>query len=375
MNRRVEAFVTAVGFPQDLQNLDHMVQKNIEHGERLPRVLDIDLIIEGSRTRLNWSVPPWAQPGDIAVFYCTVRSRASASRLRRDIDIAEIESEGSDESEIEELRQAYREILDHAVDRAALFAGRFVAVGRVASWPYDGAGAHFRDRLFADIDDVVVLSEPVLASEIRDVFQVRRAATISRMNAEAFGAFKRVADPQLPRWARAAKIGLDAHPKANWRDLVSNSEYRPRTEDEFREFVVTPLLEELSGSADGILVECRTMRRGKWTGYVDNLVRIADDWIPIECKLRIPSEKAMLRQAKRYIGCSKAIGTLGFLRGSEIRLSRSATCWILDASGLYLMDRSGFVECDIETPLHRLGELALMPIARIGSLLSGETSA
>lgn len=373
--KRVEAFVTAIGFPQDLQTLDYMVQKNIEHREKPPRVLDIDLIIEGSQSRLDWSVPPWAQPDDIAVFYCTARSEKSAAKLRRDIEIAEIESDDSDESEIEELRQVYREILDHAVDRTHQLAGRLVAVGRVASWPYDGAGAHFRDRLFADIADVVVLAEPVPVSKIRDVFQVRRAATISRMNAEAYGAYRRIADRQLPRWACTAKIGLEAHPEATWRDLVSSKEYRPRTEDELREFVIGPLLQELSGSADGVLGECRTMRRGKWTGYVDNLVRIADSWVPIECKLRIPSESAMLRQVRRYIGCSKAIGTLGLSRGAEVRLSKSSTCWVFDASGLYLMDRNGFVGCDIETPVHRLSEMALMPMPQIGVLLTAGASA
>lgn len=348
-----------------------MVQKNIEHRERPPKVLDIDLIVNGSQTRLNWSVPPWAQPGDIAVFYCTARSEQSAAKLRRDIEIAVIESDDSDESEIVELRQVYREILDHAVVRTREFAGRLVAVGRVASWPYAGAGAHFRDRLFADIDDVVVLEQPVPVSKIKDVFQIRRAATISRMNAEAYGAFKREADRQLPRWAKTARIGLDAKSKATWRDLVAGEEYRPRTEDELREFVISPLLQELCGSADGLLFECRTMRRGKWTGYVDNLVRVADNWVPIECKLRIPSESAMLRQVRRYIGCTKAISTLGIWRGAEVRLAKPATCWIFDACGLYLMDRRGFVGCDIQAPIHTLGEVAKMTKERLSRVLSG----
>lgn len=370
MARRVEAFVTAIGFPKDLQSLDDMVQKNLEHVDALPRALDLDLIIEGSSSRLNWSVPPWAQPGDIVIFYSTARSLASATKLRREIEVAEIDVDDGDASEVERIRQAYREILDHAVDRSQDFAGRFVAIGRVASWPYDGAGAHFRDRMFADIDDVFVLSEPPLASEIRDMFQVRRAATISRVNAEAYRAFKRLVGRQLPAWARTAKIGLDAVPGMDWRTLISCGQYRPRTEDELREFVVTPLLLELSGSSQGVMAECRTMRRGKWTGYVDNLVLIGERWIPIECKLRIPSEKAMLRQIKRYIGCSKAMGTLGLARGLEVRLSSPPTCWVLDSSGLYQMDRKGFVECDIETPLYNLSDLATPPIARIAALLS-----
>lgn len=157
----------------------------------------------------------------------------------------------------------------------------------------------------------------------------------------------------------------------DWRTLVAGGDWRPRTEDDFREFVATPLLREVAGSVDGILAECRTMRRCRWTGFVDNLVRIDEIWTAVECKLRIPSEAAMVRQAGQYIGCTKAMATLGAAKGSQLQLARSQTCWVLDSFGLYLLDRNGFVDCGLDAPPQSLSELASMPGTEIGGLPSG----
>lgn len=361
--------MTAIGFPKDLDDLDAMVGKNVEQGEPHPALLDLDLIVSGHRKSINWSVPPWAQPGDIAVFYCTRRSTSSARALRRLIETVEIEIDDSDEAEVEELREAYKQILDHAVWQTQRHAAAFVGIGRVVSMPSDGGGAHFRDRLFSEIEDVVHFSEPIPAAGMSEVFQVRRAATIPRMSGLAYGEFTRAAGDQLPQWARGARIGLDAHPGIDWRALVAGGDWRPHTEDEFREFVATPLLREAAGSDDGVMAECRTMRRGRWTGFVDNLVCTDGAWIAVECKLRIPSEAAMIRQARQYIGCAMAMATLGPLKGSQMKLARSATCWVLDSFGLYLVGRNGFVRCRIDEPLHSISELASMSGVEVARLL------
>lgn len=369
MARRVEAFVTAIGFPKKLEDLDAMIRKNIGQGEPHPALLDLDLIVGGHRKSINWSVPPWAQPGDIAVFYCTRRSTSSARALRRLIETVEIEIDDSDEAEVEELREAYKQILDHAVWQTQRHAAAFVGIGRVVSMPSDGGGAHFRDRLFSEIEDVVRFSEPIPATAMLEVFQIRRAATITRMTGLAYGEFMRAAGDQLPEWARGAQIGLDAHPGLDWRALVAGGDWRPHTEDEFREFVATPLLKAAAGSDDGVMAECRTMRRGRCTGFVDNLVCADGAWIAVECKLRIPSEAAMIRQARQYIGCETAIATMGALKGSQMKLARSATCWVLDSFGLYLVGPNGFVRCSIDAPLHSISELSSMSCGEIAKLL------
>lgn len=376
MTRRVEAFVTAIGFPRDLHDLDFMVAKNIEHGERHPALLDLDLIVGGRRQSVSWSVPPWARPNDIAIFYCTQRAATSARALRRVIQTVEIEIEidDGDTSDVEELRAVFRQILDYAVEQTTAHAGTLIGIGRVVSMPSDGTGAHFRDRLFAEIEDIVPFPEPIPAARIADVFQVRRAATITRMNGLAYGEFARAAGDQLPEWARDARIGLDAHPGLDWRALVTGGDWRPHTEDEFREFVATPLLREVAGDDDGVMAECRTMRRGRWTGYVDNMVSIDGVWTPVECKLRIPSEAAIVRQTGQYIGCTQAMATLGSLKGSQLTLAPSTVCWVLDSFGLYLVDRNGFVGCGIDTPLHSTGELASLAGAAIAGLLRAAAS-
>ena len=361
--------MTAIGFPKDLHDLDAMVRKNIDHGEPHPALLDLDLIVSGRWKSVGWSVPPWAQPGDIAIFYCTQRSTSSARALRRLIETVEIEIDDTDEAEVEELREACKQILDHAAGQTRKHSAAFVGIGRVISMPSDGSGAHFRDRLFADIQDVTSFQEPVPAARISEVFQVRRAATITRMGGQAYGEFVQAAGDQLPGWAREARIGLDAYPGLDWRELVTDGDWRPHTEDEFREFVATPLLREAAGSDDGVMAECRTMRRGRWTGFVDNLISVDGVWTAVECKLRIPSEAAMIRQAGQYIGCTKAMATLGPLKGSPMKLARSATCWVLDSFGLYLVDRNGFVGCSLDAPLCSINELALMSGPAVAELL------
>lgn len=107
MTFRVETFVTAIGLPGNLLDLDFMVGKNIEHGERHPTLTDLDLIVGGLQQSVSWSVPPWARPNDIAIFYCTQRAATSAWVLRRLIETVAIEANDGDNSDVEELREVF----------------------------------------------------------------------------------------------------------------------------------------------------------------------------------------------------------------------------------------------------------------------------
>lgn len=365
MARRVEAFVTAVGFPTRLEDLYVMMQ-----GYRAMRSgaseSDLDVLLDRRGGDLDWSVPPWVQPGDVAVFYCTARMRPTIRALRR-----ELETEGSVKGPgAARARAELDQLLDRSDANAERCAGSFVALGRVGAFPTygRGMGTHFRDRAFAPVIDVVRLPLPLPAKEIPG-FRVRPAATITQLSGETWRALVARLGRDAPRWVAGVEVGLAAAPREDWRSLVATGAFRPKTEIQFREFVATPLLRSAAGA--DVLAECRTFRRGKATGFIDNMACVAGEWIAVEVKLRIPSTEAVREQIRQYLGCGRAVCTLGEHKGREILVDGGPRhCWLLDGAGLYKVDAGGFVGCDAGRPFRTMRQLSGMTDRGLARLLS-----
>jgi hypothetical protein len=261
-----------------------------------------------------------------------------------------------------ELREVFLDALSRAERLLAKNAGRFISVGRVTGLPEKGWVAHVRDRTFTTIADLFRLQTPIPLDAIASAFTVRRAATITRMGASAFNALlASLREQHLPKWVSSVRIGLDAildQLRGDWRNLVRSDLYRPKTEDELRELIVHPILEEISDVGAPVLHECRCYHRNRSLGIVDSLVKLNGRWVPVESKLRVACWDDVMNQVRRYQLATRAVPMLGSERGSSHTLVAEGPGLVIDSDGITVIGPSSSPDAPVRPflPLDRLSE-------------------
>ncbi len=101
----------------------------------------------------------------------------------------------------------------------------------------------------------------------------------------------------------------------------------------------------------------------------DYFVKVHGDWIPVEAKLNILSERGILDQVTQYTRARFFKPTQGIHKGEEFgRKIRGApdVGLIVDQSGVYIASSKGFVGCSPGKPTWRREELnrSLVPTIR-----------
>ena len=357
-----EAFVTAVGLPARLDEFCAMVADNLGQRGSDACFLDLEHLLNPAVDRVHWSAPPWSRPGDVAIFYCTQRAARTASTLRQQMPARPTWVVDGTLQENLELREVFLDALSRAERLLAKNAGRFISVGRVTGLPEKGWVAHVRDRTFTTIADLFRLQTPIPLDAIASAFTVRRAATITRMGASAFNALlASLREQHLPKWVSSVRIGLDAildQLRGDWRNLVRSDLYRPKTEDELRELIVHPILEEISDAGAPVLHECRCYHRNRSLGIVDSLVKLNGRWVPVESKLRVASWDDVMNQVRRYQLATRAVPMLGSERGSSHTLVAEGPGLVIDSDGITVIGPSSSPDAPVRPflPLDRLSE-------------------
>lgn len=170
--RYVRAFITAFNFPS---TLDELRFNYLLEGA----YLDIETLLyrrfrEG--IKVGWTVPKWAKPGDVCMFYFAKTADAKLRSVQRELDIRRGDLDWSTERCLDiMLRRGW-----HYFDK---YSGTILAIGRVAGAPYHFDGteelSHFKSPVYAEIDGIVALENPLHISEFRDVVFIKRSGTIT----------------------------------------------------------------------------------------------------------------------------------------------------------------------------------------------------
>ena len=298
--KHVRAFITAFNFPS---TLDELLNEYLLEGA----YLDIETLLykrfrEG-RT-IEWTVPKWAKPGDICLFYFAKMADEKLRRVRKEFELRINEFDFPVLCGLDILLRRGWEYYDN-------YSGTILAVGKVAEMPYyyDQISelSQFKSPLFAKMQDITTLAEPLHISDFRDVVFITRGGTITPVFGREFDVIRDriTGNNKMPDFftnCSTKPIPLRNINSNNWMKIAQ--EYRSSfiLEQEFRGCYVDYMLQGISD--DGIVCrECHTKKTVKGEvkkGFVDYVILFNGKYLPVEVKLNIKSEGDIVTQCERY---------------------------------------------------------------------------
>lgn len=344
--RFVQSCVTSIGFPDDLDELELMYEKNEGYASGR-QLTDLEVILNFGGLNLDfaeWTAARWMTEGDVLFFYHTNRGHKKIRRLLKGLRRA-----GSGIDTIETLERNLE--LSTRVE-SCIFA--CAPVQGSATYYAKEETEHFMSRTFVPFRRVHVFQNPLNISDFGLHFKIGQN-TVTPLYKRNFGAIRELLkrNNEIPDFLASADISELAFQnisKENWRQVVASPQARFLNEELVREYFIDYLLDEIKDPRTPILEECVTWRHGQITGRADYFVMIGGRWIPIEAKLNVLTESDLLGQLGRYLRVDKFVPTVRNRQGSEFFPQQHDTCVAIDQSGVYLTHDQAFVDCDFERP-------------------------
>lgn len=307
--RHARAFITALNFPSSFEELYY---NHYREGARL----DIEMLLF-PRFRENepveWTAPKWAKPGDICMFYFAKTADRKLRDVQEELLARRRTLNWSTEQGLKVLLMRGWHYFDN-------YAGTIFAIGQVVSKPYHHSEAgdlnHWKSPIYAEIDRVATLENPLHVSNFRDVVSLTRGGAITPVFGREFDVVRDriVAKNQVPSFftdCSAKPLPLREITSTNWMSISGKYRRSFILEQEFRACYVDYLLQGISD--DGKLYrECRTKKtvRGKnKIGFVDNVIMFDGRYLPVEVKLNIDAEKDLPSQCEQYCHVSNLLLT------------------------------------------------------------------
>ena len=335
----VQAFIQNNSFPKDLDNLLDIRTDDYDSRLNLEKILDCDA--------LEWSVPNWAKIGDIVFFMHTKTSNSIISALRTELRNAPYRWN-------DEQRKILEDALDLGTDLYRKYGGKIFAIGRVTSQPGydnfsdgdgDSSANHWRSNIYADVDDICVLQNPVDISEFNSFIYVSRQGSLTPVHGRDFDRLREVIEaknsvPQYFREATATPIPLTKINHENW--LVLSNDYRRSFMDEkqFRKFYVDYFLRTL-GDRKTLYEECRCRRPDIADSFMDNIILFNGRYLTVEVKLDVANEVNLPGQVAKYCYNTEVYRDCHTDKPLDISKRYDSYVLIIDTFDLYLYSAEG----------------------------------
>ncbi len=293
LSKNVSAFISNIAAPTSLGELDHYYT---EIGQ-----FDVEQVVEYGYN--NWTVPKWAKPGDIVFFMHSKTSNSNLTALRTELN----------NNKQLYSKEKYYELMSGIYKGLALhqkYGGKIISIARVTGLPEygeideDDEDWHCKSRIFADVDIIDVLDNPVDISEFNDFIFVSRVGGITPVSGSEYEKLKNLIKSKNVTSSYFNKSKVSPLPytlinEKNW--ITLSKEYRRSfmLENHFRAYYVDYLLREIS-SIKKIYKECRCRKAGIADSFVDNVIKFRGKYLPVEVKLAVSAEININAQLQKY---------------------------------------------------------------------------
>ncbi len=289
----VNAHINNISFPKTIEELEYFIYERGSYNVE-------DVINESEDGYTIWTVPRSSAIGDV-VFYFHAKT---AIQWIRKLETA-VKSLNEEEHEVALLS----EWLDKAKDLYSQYGGKIFAIGRISSRPkaenQEDECLHWRGRIYANVDDLFLLENPIDISEFNSFILVSRQSAITPLPATEYERLKNIIiakNPQVPQYFVDSKIGDYNLSKINANNFIEiTHSYRKRflLESNFRSYYVDYFLKTLSGRKYYRECQCHTEKNP--LARVDNVFELEGKKILLEVKLNIELEKDLISQLEQYI--------------------------------------------------------------------------
>ena len=294
----VQAFINNISFPRTLNGLEYYADLF-----DLERILGLDYSAE-NRRNTEWTTPKWCKKGDIVLFMHSKTSNSRISALKTELI-----------SKREKLDNDYFWTMLNSLYRAkqlhTIYGGKIFAIGKVSSESlYDNSTDnyeyyHSKGRIYAHIDSIFLLQNPIDISEFNDFIKISRQSGITPILGEQFDKLKSIILTKNSivehyfEISKSVPVPLKDINESNW--IVLGNEFRRSffLEEQFREYYVNWLLRYL-GDKKSFYRECYCYKGDSPITYVDNIILFKDKYLPVEVKLSVSAVKDIKLQLSQY---------------------------------------------------------------------------
>lgn len=329
MRRNVSAFINNIQFSE---TLDEFRSDYIDCGRLFSGSTLLDDVTDG---RTGWTVPRWAVTGDVCLFFCAVSVLAKIRHLR---------SLMKQDSAL--MDRILMQGLDEAEEFYRTYGGKIYVVGRVSGKPWyedDDSGLnHWKSRIYADVDDLVLLDRPVGIGDFRDFIRLSRQSAITPVFGDRFERLKALiaARNDMPDWflgSKSTPFPVGAVDRNNWLAVGKIHRHAFFLEQQFRDFWVDYFLERL-GDQKTFYAECAAYGSGRYVGSVDNCIWLGGKLLCVEVKLDVGTEAHLEDQLSKYLNADEIAAGSRRISGNKLEKRHVA---VVDRNGVYLYDGAG----------------------------------
>lgn len=327
------------------------------------------------KNSFSWTAPRWLTEGDILFFYHTKNAKMRTASLLRQAEVTAdaekhrsrfaIPGQGPQETLESGDMDKLLQLLKRATAFAATFAGSIFgcaeAGGASEYFKDEDDIQHFRSTIYAPLAAVYLFKHPLKLEDFSDVVKIGQN-TITPLFQSDFDVIKqRIARhntlPSFLKRTRAGGLGFREVTAETWFQISCRPETRFIDEAQIRAYLLDYVLHTLKDVGTPLLFECQCFRNRERTGIVDYFVKIHGDWVPVEAKLNILSERDIFQQISKYIHIDSFMPTKGQYKDKVLATNRSPMCIVMDQTGMFVVNNGRFVACDRLSPLFKREQL------------------
>ncbi|MBR3570153.1 MAG: hypothetical protein IKN96_05055 [Oscillibacter sp.] len=301
----VQAVINNISFPKTLEEVFFF--------ETVHGCFNVEDILFDAEDGIDttWTMPKWCKIGDIVFFYHAKTANVTISRLKGALRRSKDEYNSDDYAILSSA-------LERALELYQQYGGKIFAVGKVCDNPYyqrdddsdvdsdddSDVELHWKSKIYARIDGLYCLKEPIDLSEFKAFIALSTGGAITPVFGKEFDMLKALimSKNAVPRYLEesvAMPIPLAKITGDNWIQVASQYRRSFFLEKQFRAYYVDYLLESL-GDRKGFFVECPCIKRGRKESFADNVIILDGKYLPVEVKLNIHAEKDLVGQLRKY---------------------------------------------------------------------------
>lgn len=190
-----------------------------------------------------------------------------------------------------------------------IYGGKIFAIGKISGEPTyeetDNENLHWKSKIYASIDDIFLLDNPIDISEFNAEIMVSRQISITPVFGEKFELIKNLI---LKNNNIVEKYFIDSVSEPmplyrlndkNWLKIVNCHRRGFFLEAQFRTFYVDRFL-RIFGDTKAFYKECGCRKENKSKTFVDNAIKLNGKYLPVEIKLSVSAEKNISSQLASY---------------------------------------------------------------------------
>lgn len=359
----VQSAITNMSFPRSFADNQDAIEK-VEDW-----LADFDTLFDFTSSNedpIYWTAPRWTMERDVLFFYLTKSSKDNIRRLARSLDEESLATGFLQKLLTGRRGQRLKFLLNQAAKLSEEHSGTVFACAKATGPakfipPEKGYSPRFESNVFAPVSNVHVFARSLSTEELADYIRIRQGA-VTPLHGKAFQHVKdffaeRNELPDYLRDAVPAARAPEVGPEDDWVSIARREDVRFVDEEQLREFLLDPFLEELKDEDTFLHRECRCLRKGKGKHRADYFVKIYGAWIPVEAKLNVKAEKDIHAQLAEYSNIDSFVPTLGFEKGKECPADTHSVCLVADQFGVYVFSNGEFSGCSPGKPIWRREEL------------------